>query len=177
MLDGVSEQPLSVLLSRVLGMLTNQLEGAAGVATGAAPRLAVGSNVLRCVDDAGPEGLSERDLPAAARISSRLATAALTAAAHRGWVATDASEGAKRWRMTLTDRGRKAAEIWRDQLATLDEEWTDTPPERIKKVDAEWRERFGDASIASLRDTLDQAAAAAPADLPDHVVAPLDGSR
>jgi hypothetical protein len=103
---------LPVLLSRVLGGLTGALEQDDGVAS-----LAVWSNVLRCVD-----GGSERELPAAARISKRLAVAAVTGAARRGWV-TLVEDGRNR-DIALTDAGRSSDDLWQQRLAGLDEEWS-----------------------------------------------------
>ena len=74
---------LPVLLSRVLGGVTGELQQTLEPATGVAS-LAVWSNVLRCVRDGG----SERDLPADARISKRLAVAAVKGSRRRGWLTT-----------------------------------------------------------------------------------------
>lgn len=126
MSDGVL--PLPVLLSRVLGHLTAQVEEAAGVGDDV-PSLAVWSNILRCVADAGAGGLDERELPEAARISSRLATAAITGSVRRGWMTAEGS-GKKR-RLELTDSGRTAAKTWPDQLAALDKQWNETPLRRV----------------------------------------------
>ena len=110
-----ADLPLPVLLSRVLGRLTVEVEAAAGVGPDV-PSLAVWSNVLRCVGD----GISERALPEAARISSRLATAAVTGSSRRGWIR-------KEPQVELTDAGRSAAERWPAQLAELDSAWKGTP--------------------------------------------------
>lgn len=114
---------LPVLLSRVLGHLTEQVEESAGVGDGV-PSLAVWSNLLRCVADAGPGSLNEPVLPEAARISSRLATAAVTGSVRRGWITAEGS--GKNRRLELSDAGRAAAKTWPDQLAALDKEWKDT---------------------------------------------------
>ena len=115
--------PLPTLLSRVLGQLTADLEAAAGVGP-TVPSLAVWSNVLRCVADAGPNGLDERALAEAARISSRLATAAVTGAKRRGWITAEPGPaGGKRRHIEFTDAGRAAAKTWPEQLAALDAEW------------------------------------------------------
>jgi hypothetical protein len=111
---------LSALLSRVLGHLTTELEVA--VAVGAEmPSLAVWSNVVRCVADAGTEGLHERALPGAARISRRLAVPAVRNAVRRGWIsAHNGLDGDTSQYLFLSDSGQAATEVWRAQLATLD---------------------------------------------------------
>ena len=118
MMASAAPLPLPVLLSRVLGQLTAEVEAAAGVGPDV-PSLAVWSNVLRCVVDS--EGLAEKELPEAARISSRLATAAITGAARRGWI--NAEGNGKNRRLELTELGRAAAKTWPDHLAALDQEW------------------------------------------------------
>jgi hypothetical protein len=119
--------PLPVLLSRALGQLTAEVEEAADVGP-AMPSLAVWSNVLRCIADAGPDGMDERSLPEAARISSRLATAAVTGAARRGWISVGPSGARGKSRhMDLTDAGRSAAETWPSRLAALDAAWAQSP--------------------------------------------------
>jgi hypothetical protein len=117
--------PLPVLLSRVLGSLTTEVESAAGVGP-EVPSLAVWSNVLRCVAD-GSAG-DERTLASAARISKRLATAAVTGANRRGWIT--ASDPAKNRKLSLTDLGRSAATRWPEHLAALDSQWKETPLRR-----------------------------------------------
>jgi hypothetical protein len=118
---------LPVLLSRVLGHVTTEIEEDAGVGSDAAvPSLAVWSNVLRCVADGGSDGIDERALAGAARISRRLATAAVTGATRRGWTSVDTSGGKSR-RVRLTDVGRAASSVWPARLASLDGEWAGTP--------------------------------------------------
>ncbi len=118
--------PLPTLLSRALGQLTADLEAAAGVGP-SVPSLAVWSNVVRCVADRDSEGISERALPEAARISSRLSTAAITGAAGRGWItATDVGKGKNR-HVELTGVGRAAAQAWPARLADLDTRWEASP--------------------------------------------------
>lgn len=118
---------MPTLLSRVLGHLTAELEQAAGVGP-AMPALAVWSNVVRCVGEAGPDGLDERMLPEAARISSRLATAAVTGAARRGWVGVGPGRtGSKSRHVQLTDVGLAAARSWPSALAAMDSTWQRSP--------------------------------------------------
>ena len=112
--------PIPVLLSRVLGHLTAAVEATAGVGS-EVPPLAVWSNVLRCVADGGPAGLDEKDLPGAARLSSRMATAAITDSKRGDWIT--ASPAGKSRRLKLGDRGAAAAKIWPECLAALDAEW------------------------------------------------------
>jgi hypothetical protein len=111
---------LPVLLSRVLGGVTRDLQQTLEPA-GAVSSLAVWSNVLRCVHDGG----SERDLPTEARISRRLAVAAVTGATRRGWLA--AAPGARGRDLRLTDAGRTSVAAWQERLSALDEQWADTP--------------------------------------------------
>jgi hypothetical protein len=118
--------PLSVLVSRVLGQITSEVEVAAGVGP-SMPSLAMWSNVLRCVAHAGPGGMEESALPRAARLSSRLTTAAVTGAARRGWIGVGPGEGKKSRHIELADAGRAAAEVWPVELATLDGGWRSSP--------------------------------------------------
>jgi hypothetical protein len=105
--------PLPVLLSRVLGAMIAELEGAE------AGTFASWCNVLRCIDD----GIDERELPAAARISSRLATAWVTKAAREELISAKAVKGAKNRKLELTDAGRATANTWAGRLAQLDWQW------------------------------------------------------
>ncbi|MEA3078043.1 MAG: hypothetical protein QOF60_2951 [Actinomycetota bacterium] len=118
--------PLPVLLSRVLGELTAEVESAAGVGPGM-PSLAVWSNVVRCVADGRADGIGERALPAAARISRRLATAAVTGSTRREWITAEAEAGSKARHLRLTDAGRAAADVRPARLGVLDAEWKDRP--------------------------------------------------
>lgn len=106
---------LPVLLSRVLGHLTAEVEDTAGVGA-TMPSLAVWSNVVRCVAEA--EGLEERGLAIAARISSRQVTAAITGSLRRGWIT---AEGPGKSRKLALDLGRAATKVWPAQLKALDE--------------------------------------------------------
>ena len=115
--------PLPVLVSHVLAALTEDLEGSAA----SAPSLAMWSNVLRCVADAGPDGMDEQALPEAARISSRLATAFVTKAAREGWITAEPTGKGKNRHLQLTDAGKAAATMWPDRLASLDKEWRAHP--------------------------------------------------
>jgi hypothetical protein len=116
-------RPLPVLISHVLGALTAELEGA----DERGPALAMWSNVLRCVADGGADGIDERSLPEAARISSRLATAFVTAAANGGWITAETEGGKKNRHLQLSDAGRGAADLWSNRLAALDAKWRGTP--------------------------------------------------
>jgi hypothetical protein len=111
---------LPVLLSRVLGGVTGELQQTLAPATGVAS-LAVWSNVLRCVRDGG----SERDLPADARISKRLAVAAVTGARRRGWLTT--TPGSRGRDLRLTDVGHMSVEAWDQHLSAFDADWSDSP--------------------------------------------------
>lgn len=115
-----------VLLARALASLTREVEAEAGSETCS---LAVWSNVLRCVAASG--GLSEKDLPQAARISKRLATAAVTGSLRRGWIT---AEGPARARtLHLTASGEAAAQRWPRALSAVDEGWVSlrAPLERV----------------------------------------------
>lgn len=122
------DAPLPVLLSRVLGHRAAELEADAGVGA-AVPSLAVWSNVLRCVVDAGAEGIDEKALPHAARTSRRLAISAVTGAARRGWIVAEPSRAptSKSRHVVLADPGLAAAELWPVRLAALDAAWAGTP--------------------------------------------------
>jgi DNA-binding MarR family transcriptional regulator len=102
---------LPVLLARVLGGLTTELESEDGSGSSS---LAVWSNVLRCVGD----GISERDLASEARISKRMAVAAVTGASRRGWV--QATPGDRGRHVRLTDDGAQSVASWPGRLDDLD---------------------------------------------------------
>ena len=104
---------LPVLLSRVLGGLTSDAES--DVASRDLSPLATWSNVLRVVGD----GISERDLAPAARISKRLAVAAVTGAVRHGWV--EATKGDRGRHVRLTEAGRRSTAEWPTRLRDLDE--------------------------------------------------------
>ena len=114
---------LPIALSRVLAHITADAEARAGVGAAMAS-LAVWSNVLRCV--AAAPGIDEKGLAAEARISKRLAVAAVTGAARRGWIETE-SAGGKNRRVTLAPAGEAAAASWPGVLSAVDEEWAGSP--------------------------------------------------
>jgi hypothetical protein len=116
-------RPLPVLISHVLGPLTAELEGT----DQKGPGLAMWSNVLRCVATGGADGIDERSLPEAARISSRLAAAFVTAAANGGWITAQSGGKGKNRHLQLTDAGQEAAEVWPHRLAALDAKWQGAP--------------------------------------------------
>lgn len=120
--------PLPVLVSRVLGYLRNAVEDEEKATRSPVPSLPMWSNLVRCVAECGPDGITERELPETARISSRLATAAVTAAARYGWISSEAgSAGTRNRQLRLTDDGRRAAPIWTERLTALDETWNAEP--------------------------------------------------
>ena len=108
---------LPVLLSRVLGGITGELQQSLAPETTVAS-LAVWSNLLRCVRDGG----SERDLPTDARISKRLAVAAVTGARRRGWLTT--SPGTRGRDLRLTGAGQTSTEAWEERLSSFDAQWS-----------------------------------------------------
>jgi hypothetical protein len=111
---------LPVLVSRVLGGVTVELQQTLEPPTGMAS-LAVWSNVLRCVGD----GSSERDLPADARISKRLAVATVTGARRRDWLTT--TPGTRGRDLTLTDVGHLSVDAWEARLSDFDALWLSSP--------------------------------------------------
>lgn len=115
---------LPVLLSRTLGHLRTQLEQEA--TSPAMPALPMWSNLLRCVAATEAEGVDERVLPEAARISRRMAVAAVTAAVGQGWLTADAG-GGKHRHLQLTGAGRTATETWPRRLSDLDAAWDKGP--------------------------------------------------
>lgn len=115
--------PVPTLLSRALGRLTAEAEASAG---GDMPALPVWSNVLRCLADGD---LPEPDLAAAARVSKRLAAAAITTVAKAGWISAVPAGGKARL-LSLTEAGASAATRWPASLAALDRAWAGTPLRR-----------------------------------------------
>ena len=115
--------PIPVLLSHVLGSLTAGLEEVVNKKQ-EMPSLAVWSNVLRCVVDGKRDGIDDRELPEAARISKRLAVAAVKGSARRGWLDVEPITGAgKHSRVHLSKVGWVAARAWPEKLASLDDDW------------------------------------------------------
>lgn len=112
--------PLSTLLSRVLSRLRTEAQD--GIDEGM-PSLAVWANVLRCLDNGD---LGESALPDAARVSKRLASAAVTTVTNAGWIAAQPAGGKLRTLM-LTDAGAKATQAWRERLEELDRSWVGAP--------------------------------------------------
>jgi DNA-binding MarR family transcriptional regulator len=106
-------RPLPVLLSQVLGAMTAELEGTE------TRSYAAWCNVLRCIGD----GIEERELPTAARISSRLATAWVTKTAREGLISAKPQEGTKNRRLELTDAGCAATKAFAERLGPLDAKW------------------------------------------------------
>lgn len=115
---GMSDQrPLPVLLSHVLGAMTAAIEDKEAGA------FATWCNVLRLIDD----GIDERELPAAARISSRLATAWVTKAAREGLITAEPMKGTKNRRIQLTEAGAAAAKAIAARVGALDAQWRGSP--------------------------------------------------
>ena len=111
---------LPVLLSRVLGRVSAELAAEPTEPTEPIASLPVWSNVLRCVD-----GGTEPALARAARISRRLAVAAVSGAARRGWVVANKRD---RWRqVVLTEAGARSCEVWGRRLIDLERQWTGAP--------------------------------------------------
>lgn len=101
---------LPVLWSRVIGGITRDVEGGAEPVSS----LAVHSNVLRCVG----EGTTDRKLATDARISRRLAIAAVTCANRRGWITAGAERRERE--VALTATGQESVETWDTRLRTFD---------------------------------------------------------
>lgn len=101
---------MPVLLSRVIGGITRGLEGGATSVSS----LAVHSNVLRCVG----QGTTDRQLATDARISRRLAIAAVTGANRRGWIT--AGGGRRERGVALTATGHGSVEAWDARLRAFD---------------------------------------------------------
>ena len=112
----MADLALPVLVSRVLGALTAELERETG--DGVAP-LAVWSNVLRCIDG----GITEPELAPRARISKRLAISAVTSGARHGWLTATGDKRGKR-DVALTSAGETSHAAWTARLYDLDEQWS-----------------------------------------------------
>lgn len=88
-------------------------------AAGDGAPLSVWSNLLRCV---GEDGIGERELAPAARISTRAATTLVTAADRRGLVETAKAATGKARTVRIRDAGRECRASWEERLAVFDRE-------------------------------------------------------
>jgi hypothetical protein len=124
-----SPLPLSALLAQVLLAFTLHFERGADVS------LAIAANALRLL---GEEGARTQDLPRLAGVSAEGMKMALGFLERRGDVALSLS--GKQRRATLTQQGRLQKEAYRARLAV---------------VEADWRMRFGEKHLDSLRAALE----------------------
>ena len=136
--------PLSALLSQALIAYTFEFDREldsvrdSGGGHGAAPSLAMWSNVLRFVSD---DGVDKRRLPALSGISKPAIHILVACLERHGWVTVDDDPNDKRAKIVhLTARSRKLRDVWKRLLVD---------------VEKRWEERFGENEIANLREALE----------------------
>jgi DNA-binding MarR family transcriptional regulator len=135
--EGESAPPealdLSALLSQALLVFARDYESGRRVA------LALNANVLRILTE---EGVPRRELPRRAGVAKDIMNVMLGRLEKRGYVVVEPDPAAARGkRVRLTPQGRKA------QLSY---------PGRVAMVEAEWRGRYGEAPVSSLRQALER---------------------
>jgi len=128
----VSKLNLPALLAKVLLAFTVEFEREPGLS------LAIGSNVLRVLDD---EGVRVRDLPRLSGISQEALKMATGFLNKGGYIALLAESPASRTKlMRLTEKGMLAQDACR---------------KRLTAIEAGWRERFGAGELDRLRAALE----------------------
>jgi DNA-binding MarR family transcriptional regulator len=126
---------LSALLSQALLLFARDYESGQRVA------LALNANVLRILTE---DGLPLRELPRRAGVAKEIMTIMVGRLEKRGYVVVEPDPAAARGkRVRLTPRGCKA------QLSY---------PRRVAMVEAEWRGRYGEGPVTSLRRALERLA-------------------
>ncbi|MGA9798514.1 MAG: MarR family winged helix-turn-helix transcriptional regulator [Terriglobales bacterium] len=130
-----SELPLSALLSKALLAFAIEFERDSEVS------LAIGANVLRL---AGTEGVRVRDLPRRAGVSKEAIATSLSFLVKRGYAIVKPESPSSRVKtLVLTPKGRDAQEIYLRRLGAIEKDW---------------RARFGDDTIRTLREVLERLA-------------------
>jgi DNA-binding MarR family transcriptional regulator len=130
--------PLSALLSRVLLAFAAEYEAHGGLS------LAVGADLLRVL---GADGIRLRDLPALTGVSAEAVNWARGIIVRGGFAAEEPDPAASRGKvLCLTAEGEDAQRRYRERMARLE---------------ADWRDRFGDR-VQALRAALEPLAAGSP---------------
>jgi DNA-binding MarR family transcriptional regulator len=131
----ISELPLSAILSKVLLAFALEYERDSELS------LAIGANVLRL---AGTEGVRVRDLPRRAGVSKEAIATSLSFLVKRGYAIVKPESPSNRVKtLVLTPKGRGAQEIYRRRLGA---------------IERDWQARFGNSTIATLRELLERLA-------------------
>jgi DNA-binding MarR family transcriptional regulator len=124
---------LSALLSQALLVFARDYESGRRVA------LALNANVLRILTE---EGVPRRELPRRAGVAKEIMNMMVGRLEKRGYVVVEPDPAAARGkRVRLTPQGRRV------QLAY---------PGRVAMVEAEWRGRYGEGPVSSLRQALER---------------------
>jgi hypothetical protein len=115
----VDELPLSALLARALGDLTDHVTRAP-TASNRGPSVPLWFGVLRAVP---PEGVAQRDLPARARLSTRAIRQATRSAEGAGWISVGPEPSRSGPQVRLTAAGRRSGELWRSTIDATERRW------------------------------------------------------
>jgi methyltransferase (TIGR00027 family) len=135
----IGDLPLWALLSRPLRAFAEQYEAGPG------PSLAISANVLRVLTEAGAR---TRDIPALGGVSRESVAMAMGVMRKSGLATEDPDPAGGRFKVTrLTARG----------VALRDEY-----PALAADVERDWRSRFSDATVTTLRQALEPLAAGDP---------------
>lgn len=122
---------LPALLSQVLLAFALDFEAESDLS------LAIGANVIRVLDE---KGVRVRDLPLLTGVSKEAIATALSFLAKRGYAAVETDTSSRTKTVRLTAKGRKAQEVYRERLDSLEERWL---------------KRHGKSAIRALRDSLE----------------------
>ena len=149
----LSQPPLPTLLGRAIGAFTLDYDQARG-GHRSIPQLGTWANALRVLD---ADGTDQRQLARRGVISRRVAEVVVNRLARHRRVAVErrAIEG-KRGKTKLV-RLTASGEAGRASAATL-----------VDTVQADWRQRFGNATIDQLRDALSTVVDRLPVELPHY---------
>jgi len=148
---GVDELPLSALLARALGDLTQEINRAS-VGSNPFPSAPMWFGLLRALT---PEGVAQRDLPARTRLSRRAIRQATRSAEGSGWISVDPDPGLSGPHVRLTSEGRRVGEAC--QATT-------------EVVEQRWATGLGPASVARLRAALESVVRLFDLELPHYPI-------
>jgi DNA-binding MarR family transcriptional regulator len=134
---------LSALLAKVLLVFATEYERESDVS------LAISANVLRVLD---VEGVQVRELPRLSGVSKEAIAMAQGFLEKQGYIVVESGPSGSRFKVArLTSRGLKVREAYQQLVAAIEQRW---------------RPRYGELTLARLRDTLEQLVGAPGAESP-----------
>jgi DNA-binding MarR family transcriptional regulator len=132
----LSALPLPALVSKVLLAFALDFERDADPGGVLDLSLAICANVLRVLDD---EGIRVRDLPRLSGVSKEAIAMALGYLEKRQYIVTESDPASRAKLVRLTDKGLMAHHAY---------------PQRVAAIEGQWQERYGEANIRNLRESL-----------------------